>query len=197
MIRWPDERLSRHFSSYHCEFTNRRWSIHSLAKRLTTAGVLELTADHTVSQHRDEHVYSKGCHRDAVQSSHQHQVYRWEHKCVVLALRVQVTGATRTRVFPMLIALYQTPEESRKAGVVYKTHPQLMRGLPATLMRCFPQRKLCLPVMDSKQSITFSEALSSVRYNPRNDYFFPHQTPQKLGRKVSARRKWAIPNTLA
>ena len=165
--------------------------------RFAVEGVLKLTGDDTVSQHRGEHAYGKGCHRDAVRSSHQHQVYRWEHKCVVLALRVQVTGATRTRVFPMLIALYQTPEESRKAGVVYKTHPQLMRGLPATLMRCFPQRKLCLPVMDSKQSITFSEALSSVRYNPGNDYIFPHQTPQKLGGKVSARRKWAIPNTLA
>ncbi|MDG2359020.1 MAG: transposase [Planctomycetaceae bacterium] len=74
-------------------------------------------------------------------SSHQHLVHRWGHKWVVLALRIQVAGASRTWALPMLVALYRTPEESLKAGGVHKTPPQLMRGLLAIWMRWFPQRK--------------------------------------------------------
>jgi hypothetical protein len=51
--------------------------------------------------------------------------------------------------------------------------------------------------MDSRKSITFSDALSSVCYNPGNDYLFPHQTPQKIYGKISARRKRAILNAVA
>ena len=58
----------------------------------------------------------------------------------MLALRVQVTGATRTWALPLLVALYRTPEESLKAGVIHKTPPQLMRGLLAIWLRWFPQR---------------------------------------------------------
>ena len=149
LIRWSGDRSSGHFSSYHRVFSHRRWSSLSLAKRLAVAvvecfaseGVLELAGDDTVSQHRGEHVYGKGCHRDAVRSSHQHLVHRWGHKWVVLALRVQVTGATRTWALPLLVALYRTPEESLKAGVVHKTPPELMRGLLAIWLRWFPQRK--------------------------------------------------------
>ena len=42
---------------------------------------------------------------------------------------------------PWWIALYRTPDESRKAGVVHKTPPELMRRLLAVWRRWFPQRK--------------------------------------------------------
>ena len=85
LIRWSGDRSSGHFSSYHRVFSHRRWSSLSLAKRLAAAvverfaaeGIPELAGDDTVSQHRGEHVYGKGCHRDAVRSSHQHLVHRW------------------------------------------------------------------------------------------------------------------------
>lgn len=136
LIRWSGDKSSGHFSSYHRVFSHRRWSSLVLAKRLAVAvverfaaeGVLEVAGDDTVSQHRGEHVYEKGCHRDAVRSSHQHLVHRWGHKWVVLAVRVQVAGAFRTWALPMLVALYRTPEESLKAGVVHQIPPQLMRG---------------------------------------------------------------------
>jgi hypothetical protein len=147
LLNWT--RGSGHFSSYHRVFSHRRWSSVSLARRLAMAtvkffapeGTLQLVGDDTVSQHRGEHVYGKGCHRDAVRSSHSHLVHRWGHKWVVLALRVRVPGASRTWALPMLIALYRTPEESLKAGVKHKTPPELMRGLLALWMRWFPQRK--------------------------------------------------------
>lgn len=149
LLRWSGGRSTGHFSSYHRVFSHRRWSTCALAKRLAVAvvyrfaaeGPLELAGDDTVSQHRGEKVYGKGCHRDAVRSSHGHLVHRWGHKWVVLALRVQVPGASRTWALPVLIALYRTPQESRSAGLVHKTPPELMRGLLAVWMRWFPQRK--------------------------------------------------------
>jgi len=149
LVYWCGRRSSGHLSSYHRVFSHRRWSSSLLAKRLAVAvvarfapeGRLEIVGDDTVSQHRGEKVYGKGCHRDAVRSSHQHLVHRWGHKWVVLALRVRVPGATRTWALPMLIALYRTPKGSRTAGVVHKTSPELMRGLLAVWMRWFPGRK--------------------------------------------------------
>ncbi|NJO55882.1 MAG: hypothetical protein HC834_05455 [Rhodospirillales bacterium] len=147
LLRWTSG--SGHFSSYHRVFSHRCWSSVALSRRLAVAvvglfapeGVLQLVGDDTVSQHRGEHVYGKGCHRDAVRSSHSHLVHRWGHKWVVLALRVRVPGASRTWALPLLIALYRTPEESGKAGARHKTPPELMRGLLALWMRWFPQRK--------------------------------------------------------
>jgi len=138
-----------HFSSFHRVFSHRRWSSVSLARRLAVAivdcfvpeGPLQLVGDDTVSQHRGEHVYGKGCHRDAVRSSHGHLVHRWGHKWVVLALRVQLPGAERTWALPLLTALYRTPDESRKVGIKHKTPPELMRGLLVLWMRWFPRRK--------------------------------------------------------
>lgn len=137
-----------HFSSFHRVFSHRRWRSIRLAHLLATVlveffvpgGVLELVGDDTVCQHRGEKVYGKGCHRDAVRSSHQHLVHRWGHKWVVLALRVHVPGVARTWALPVLVALYRTPEESRACSVRHKTPTQLMRGLLAVWIRWFPAR---------------------------------------------------------
>ena len=40
--------------------------------------------DDTTAQHRGKCVYGKGCHHDAVRSSHNHIVFRWGHRWVVL-----------------------------------------------------------------------------------------------------------------
>ena len=150
LIRWSAGRSSGHFSSYHRVLSHRHWSSTALARMLARAvverfvpeGTLYMLGDDTVSQHRGEHVYGKGCHRDAVRSSHGHLVHRWGHKWVVLALRVNVPGASRTWALPMLVALYRTPQESLKEGISHKTPPELMRGLLALWMRWFPTRKI-------------------------------------------------------
>jgi hypothetical protein len=74
LLCWSGVRVTGHFSSFHRVFSHRRWSSHALAKRLAWAvvarfvpeGPLELVGDDTVSQHRGENVYGKGCHRDAM-----------------------------------------------------------------------------------------------------------------------------------
>lgn len=140
--------VTGHFSSYHRVFSHRRWSGMRLSRRLTGAvvdrlipfGVLQLVGDDTVSQHRGEHVYGKGCHRDAVRSSHSYLVHRWGHKWVVLALRVRIPGTRRTWALPVLVTLYRTPDESKRLGIRHKTPAQLMQGLLCVWLRWFPQR---------------------------------------------------------
>ena len=149
LIQFLDERSSGHFSSYHRVFSHRRWSSWALARKLAMAvverfvpeGILQLVGDDTVSQHRGENVYGKGCHRDAVRSSQGHLVHRWGHKWVVLALRIKLPVASRSWALPLLVALYRTPEESKKQGIKHKTPPELMQGLLATFLRWFPTRK--------------------------------------------------------
>lgn len=72
------------FSTYHSIFSHRRWSTFGVSRRLSTfiveqfvpQGDFQLVGDDTVSQHRGASVYGKGCHRDAVRSSHKHLVPR-------------------------------------------------------------------------------------------------------------------------
>ena len=149
LIRYFGNDSNGHFSSFHRVFSHRRWSSRALARKIATtivshfvpSGVFQLVGDDTVSQHRGEHVYGKGCHRDAVRSSHSHLVHRWGHKWVVLALRVKVPGTDRMWALPLLIALYRTPKDSQRLGLRHKTPPELMQGLLAVWMRWFPVRK--------------------------------------------------------
>lgn len=48
-----------------------------------------------------------------------------------------------------------------------------------------------------KTSITFSDALTSVRYNAWDDYLFTHATLRTPVEKLTVRRKKAILNALA
>ena len=101
-------------SSYHRFFSHARWSLWPLA-RVLAALVLELVpqdqpvlvlADDTVDQHRGDHVYGKGCHRDAVRSSWSRTVFKFGHKWVTLAVSVRLPLCTRPWALPVLAALY-------------------------------------------------------------------------------------------
>jgi hypothetical protein len=82
------ELLVGRWSDYHHLFSEARWSCTDLA-RVLAGLVLSLIPDDqpvilavvdTVTQHRRKQVWGKGCHRDAVRSSHSHTVWRWGHK---------------------------------------------------------------------------------------------------------------------
>ena len=119
--------LCGHPSSYHRFFSHARWSLWPLAKVLA-ALVLELVpedqpvlvlADDTVDQHRGDHVYGKGCHRDAVRSSWSHTVFKFGHKWVTLAVSVRLPLCTRPWALPVLAALYLA---------LPKQQPQAVKG---------------------------------------------------------------------
>src|SRR5919198_3267323 len=79
-------------SSYHRFFSCRRWSLLALGRRLADwildhlvpTGPVYLAADDTVAEHPGDKVYGKGCHRDAVRSSHSYTAFRWGHKWLVV-----------------------------------------------------------------------------------------------------------------
>jgi hypothetical protein len=96
------ELLDGHWTDYHRLFSQARWSCLQLGRVLASQVLalipedqpVILAVDDTVTQHRGKYVFGKGCHRDAVRSSHAHTVWRWGHKWVVLRASLE----TRSRL---------------------------------------------------------------------------------------------------
>jgi len=143
---------SGHASSFHRVLSRRKWALKELALTLSTFildtflgdGPVVLAVDDTVDEHRGKTVYGKGCHRDAVRSTHTFTAYRWGHKWVVVSVLVRFPFATRPWALPILVALYRSPSWNEEHGCRHKTPPVLARQLVAVLMRWFPERKFVL-----------------------------------------------------
>ncbi len=149
MLRTVGGLASGHCSDYHRVFSRAAWSPWRLARVLTGAILERLPADQpvlvpmddTTAQHRGKKVYGKGCHRDAVRSTHSLTVWRWGHKWVVLAIAVKFPFLRRRWALPVLAALYRPQELNAKEGRRHKTPAQLARQLAAALIHWFPDRK--------------------------------------------------------
>lgn len=141
-----------HSSSYHRLFSKRCWSSWRLARglagwvfeHLVPDGRALLAGDDTVDEHPGDKVFGKGCHRDAVRSSHAYTAYRWGHKWVVLAVLVRFPFTRRRWALPLLVALYRSPEDNHKAGRRHKTPQRLLQQLCAVLLRWFRPRRFVL-----------------------------------------------------
>lgn len=149
VLRTLGRAVPGHASSYHRIFSRRRWCSWKLARALATfildrwlpRGPVPLVGDDTVDEHRGKKVYGKGCHRDAVRSTHSYTAYRWGHKWVVLAILVQFPFAARPWALPVLVALYRSPEWDKAHRRRHKTPAELMRQLLAVFVHWFPQRQ--------------------------------------------------------
>jgi len=137
-----------HISSYHRVFSRAPWSMFPLGQVLAAAiiqlipdGWIVVAMDDTTAQHKGKKVYGKGCHHDAVRSTHTHIAYRWGHKWVVLAIVVKFPFASRPWALPVLCALYRPRELNKQEGRRHKTPIMLARGLMCVLMRWFPDKK--------------------------------------------------------
>lgn len=136
-------------SSYHRVFSKRRYECWKLSralavfilKRWVPEGPVYLAGDDTVDGHKGKNVYGKGCHRDAVRSTHSYTAYRWGHKWVVLAILVKFPFSPRPWALPVLVALYRSPEWNEKQARRHKTPAQLMRQMLCVMLRWFPERK--------------------------------------------------------
>jgi hypothetical protein len=138
-----------HSSSYHRVFCRAAWSLWPLGRGLAAA-ILQLIPpddpvlvpmDDTTAQHRGKKVYGKGCHHDAVRSSHTHVVWRWGHRWVVLAISVKFPFTSRRWALPVLAALYRPKELNEAEGRRHQTAPELARHLMAVLIHWFPERR--------------------------------------------------------
>ena len=141
-----------HWSDYHRVFSRAAWSLW-LPGMLLARAILRWTdpnepvlvpADDTTCQHRGKHVYGKGCHHDAVRSTHNQIVWRWGHKWVVLSISVKFPFTSRRWALPVLAALYRPEQLNRAEGRRHKTPAQLARQLLAVLIHWFPARKFVL-----------------------------------------------------
>lgn len=141
-----------HASSFHRVLSRRKWAQWELARTLArfilgtfvAGGPIVLAVDDTVDEHRGKKVYGKGCHRDAVRSTHSYTAFRWGHKWVVLAVLVRLPFTTRSWALPILIALYRSPKWNKAHRRKHRTQPQITVLLMAVLMRWFPERKFVL-----------------------------------------------------
>ena len=152
MLRAAGALAKGHWSDFHRVLSLRVWSNWPLG-RVLAALLLDLLppdqpvvlpVDDTTPQHKGKHVYGKGCHHDAVRSTHSHMVWVWGHKWVVLAINVKFPFASRPWALPVLCALYRPKELDEKEGHRHKTPIDLTMGLVATLIHWFPQRKFIL-----------------------------------------------------
>jgi hypothetical protein len=152
MLRAAGPLAPGHWSDYHRVLCCRVWSTWPLGQVLA-ALLLEMVppdqpvvvpADDTTPQHKGRRVYGKGRHHDACRSTHNHVVWVWGHKWVVLAINVKFPFARRPWALPVLCALYRPEELNRQEGRRHKTPIHLARQLVATLIRWFPDRKFIL-----------------------------------------------------
>jgi DDE superfamily endonuclease len=141
-----------HPSSYHRVFSKRCWSCWRLARalagwvfdHLVPEGEVLLAGDDTVDEHPGDKVFGKGCHRDAVRSTHSYTAFRWGHKWVVLTVLVRFPFTRRLWALPVLVALYHGQADDEAAGRKHKTPQQLLRQLCCVLLRWFRQRRFVL-----------------------------------------------------
>ncbi len=139
-------------SSYHRFFSCRRWSLLALGRRLAgwildhlvPAGPAYLAADDTVDEHPGDKVYGKGCHRDAVRSSHSYTAFRWGHKWLVVFVLVTIRGASRPWALPVFIILCHSEKEDKKHGRRHQTPAQRLLQAVLVLRRWFPDREFIL-----------------------------------------------------
>lgn len=211
---WPVRGLvPGHFSDFHRVLSRARWSLWTLGRVLATAvvallpadGELRVAADDTVLRHRGPKVYGRGCHRDAIGSSHAITVVCWGHRWVVLAIVVGLPFTTRTWALPVLCALYRPREVAAKQHRRFKTPCELARQLACVLRRWFPNRRLVLlgdggfASFDLAQRVDRMGAVLVARfYDDANLYApAPRPTPGRRGRKPLMGAKLPAPKATA
>jgi hypothetical protein len=190
--------MSGHPSSYHRVFSAACWSLWPLAKVLA-AMVVELVPkdqpviailDDTVDQHRGDHVFGKGCHRDAVRSSWSRTVFKFGHKWVVLAVSVRLPLCKRSWALPVLAALYVLPpKEEQEADPTEATQDKAGKQSSGKKQKSSKDRKSSKQQKSSKkQKPCKKQKLSSeLRQRDESGKLPPrHKTPALLGRQMIA-----------
>jgi len=139
-----------HFSSFHRVFSRARWSLWPMGRALAAHAVrlvparepVMVAVDDTVTRHRGPKIYGRGCHRDALRSSHRITSLCWGHRWVVMCVLVPLPLVSRRWALPVLCALYRPREVARREGRRFKTPCELAAQLAHVLLRWFPGRRL-------------------------------------------------------
>lgn len=204
--------LSRgHVSSWHRIFNRPgrvvRWSLLALARHLAgqvlalvaNGRAVVLAVDDTSTSRPGRRVYGKGCHRDAVASSHSYTTWTWGHRWVVLAVEVELPFAQHPWALPVLVALYRNRETNEQEGRRHKTVLDLARQMTLLLARWFPARRFYLTADGGFASVELARLaqvtrgrvhlISKMKPNARLFAPAPARRPEQNGRP---RRRGAL-----
>lgn len=148
LLRTLGTLASGHVTSYQRVLSQARWSSAQLAcllvrqvlQLLPATIPVPLVGDDTVESHPGPKVHGKARHRDPVRSTHSYTAWRYGHKWVVLAVLVRFPFATRPWALPVLVALYRSEEDDRRAGGRHLTPAQHMQRLLRLRLLWFPDR---------------------------------------------------------
>jgi hypothetical protein len=162
-------------SSYHRVFSHRRWSLWRLARvllgwimdHLLATQTVHLAADDTVAEHPGDKVYGKGCHRDAVRSSHSYTAFRWGHKWLVLAVLVRLPGTNRFWPLPFLVVLCRSVKDDRNNKRRHKTAPQVLAQMLLVVQRWFPDRTFVVAADGGYASHELAKSCATTRQRLR------------------------------
>jgi hypothetical protein len=135
-------------SAYHRVFSCASWSSWRVSRTLlgwiltfrVGDGPVCLAADDTVDEHPGDKVYGKGCHRDAVRSTHSFTAFRWGHKWLVLAVLVSLPGACRPWPLPFFVVLCTSKKYDEDRNRRHRTPAQILKLLLVILRRWYPDR---------------------------------------------------------
>ncbi len=195
--------LQGSYSSYQRLFSKRVWStwkvsynlISYILKNFLPSGEVILAVDDTVTERPGKKVYAKGCHRDAVRSSHQYTAYKWGLKWVVISISLKFSFSSRVWALPVMVALYKPKEWSEMQGKHHKTPAHISRLLLAKIIRWFPTRRFIITAdcgFGTRESARFCD-----RYNKklamiskfRGDATLVHPVPYQVGNMGRPRKK--------
>ena len=190
-----------HFTTVHRVFRRASWSPCVLGRILTRLILksfppgesVPVAVDETTAQHRGSKVYGKGCHRDAVRSSHTHVTYQWGHQWVVVAIVVQFPFARGPWSLPVLAALYRPKELDEAEKRRHKTPSMLARQMLATRIHWFPERRFIL-LGDGGYATTELAAFCSRHGHPlvsrlRSDAALYAPAPLRKGKVIGRPRR--------
>lgn len=104
---------------------------------LVPTGAVRLMVDDTTCRRWGPKVFEKGCHRDAVRSTHSHTILCFGHKWVTLSVLVTLPFTRRPWSLPISALLYmkRRPEKRR-----HRTLEDLAKILIYRTVRRFPNR---------------------------------------------------------
>jgi len=147
IIRAAGEMAGKSYPTYHRFLSAVNWDEWRAFRILmglvlsVVSGPVVLLVDETTVRRWGPKVWAKGCHRDAVRSSHKNIVYCFGHKWVTLSVAVKFPFAKRCWALPVGSLLYQSKKlcEGR-----YRTSYDLIKILLYKTVRCFPDREFIL-----------------------------------------------------
>jgi hypothetical protein len=140
-----------HHTTFHRVFGRARWGrpaarrlAAAVPDRLPRAEPVVLLVDDTTTEHPGRRVWGEDKHRDAVRSSRSAWKWLWGHRWVVLAVAVEIPGASRRWARPVRSALYRSPALNAEEGRRHRTAIQIAVPLARLLLRWFPGRRFVL-----------------------------------------------------